>query len=86
MAGYGNFDHVINVLDAHLASRDYVCGDRFNMADVYVGSQIDWGLQFGTLPDRDSFIAYAERLRGRDAYRAAKAIDTAEIAEMEKQP
>lgn len=84
MAGYGNLDRVIDVLEAHLSDRDYVCGDRFTMADVYVGSQVDWGLQFGTLPDRDSFTAYAERLRGRDAYRAAKAIDTAEIEEMQR--
>ena len=54
------------------------------MADVYVGSHVDWGLQFGTLPRRDGFVAYAERMRGRDAYKAAKAIDTAEIEEMQR--
>ena len=53
-------------------------------ADLYVGSQVDWGLTFGTLPDREQFRAYAERLRSREAYKAAKAIDGAHIAKMQK--
>ena len=81
MAGFGNYDRTIDALDGWLAGRDYVCGDRFTMADVYVGSQIDWGLQFGSIPTRPAFEAYAARLRGRDAYKAAKAIDGKLIAE-----
>lgn len=80
MVGYGSFDATINTLDGHLANHLYVCGSRFTMADVYIGSQVDWGLQFNTLPQRDSFIAYAERMRARDAYQAAKAIDLELIA------
>jgi glutathione S-transferase len=53
------------------------------MADVYVGSQVDWGLQFGTIPARDGLAAYAERVRAREAYQAGKAIDNALIAEMQ---
>jgi len=45
---------------------------------------VDWGLQFGTIPERDSLTAYAERFRARDAYKAGKAIDNALIAEMQK--
>ena len=36
MFGYGNYDTAIDVLDKLLASRNYVCGDRFTAADVYV--------------------------------------------------
>lgn len=81
MAGFGNFDRTIDAIDGWLSQRDYVCGDRFTMADVYVGSQIDWGLQFGSIPTRPAFEAYAARLRERDAYKAAKAIDGQLIAE-----
>lgn len=77
MAGYGNFDLVIGVLDDFLGSRDYVCGDSFTAADVYVGSQIDFGLQFKTLEPTDNFSAYAQRLRERAAYKSAKKIDIA---------
>ncbi|KPL67029.1 glutathione S-transferase [Erythrobacter sp. SG61-1L] len=77
--GWGDIDVALGMLDTHLAGRDFVCGDRFTMADVYVGSQVDWGLQFKTFPETPAFMAYAERCRARDAYRAAKAIDNAQI-------
>lgn len=84
MAGFGSYDRTMDALDGWLSSHDYVCGNRFTMADVYVGSQVDWGLAFKSMPDRPSFNAYAERLRARPAYQAAKAIDNALIAEMQK--
>lgn len=80
MLGYGHFDLVVDALAGWLDSRDYICGDRFTAADVYVGAQVDWGLMFGTLPDRPAFSAYAGRLRARPAYIRAKAIDNALIA------
>jgi glutathione S-transferase len=83
--GFGDIDVALSMLEAHLATNDFVCGGRFTMADVYVGSQVDWGLQFKTFPDTAAFNAYAERCRAREAYQAAKAIDTAQIAEMQGQ-
>jgi glutathione S-transferase len=81
MAGYGSYEHAVAALEGALSGKDYVCGNRFTAADVYVGSQVDWGLQFGTLPTNPAFEAYAGRVRERDAYKAAKAIDGALIAE-----
>ena len=81
--GFGNYDRTIDTLDGWFAGRDYVCGSRFTMADVYVGSAVDWGMQFGTIPARDSLSAYAERMRAREAYQAGKAIDNALMAEMQ---
>ncbi len=78
--GYGHFDLVVDTLAGWLDSHDFVCGDRFTAADVYVGAQVDWGLMFGTLPERPAFSAYAERLRARPAYIRAKAIDNELIA------
>ena len=80
MAGFGTYDRMVDTLAGLVADRDYVCGDRFTMADVYVGSQVDWGLMFGSLPIRPEFSAYAERLREREGYKAAKAIDMDLIA------
>ncbi len=84
MAGWGNFERTINALEGHFEGADYVCGKRFTMADVYVGSAVDWGLTFGTMPPRPAFVAYADRLQARDAYKAAKAVDNALIEEMKK--
>jgi glutathione S-transferase len=80
MAGYGSYEHAVAALEGALSGKDFVCGNRFTAADIYVGSQVDWGLQFGTLPASQAFNIYAERLRERDAYKASKAIDGALIA------
>jgi glutathione S-transferase len=53
------------------------------MADVYLGSHVEWGLVFKSFPERASFTGYLERVRERPAYREAKAIDNALIAEMQ---
>lgn len=80
-AGFGSYDRVVDVLDALLQDRDYVCGERFTMADVYFGSQIVWGVGFKSLPARPSFAAYADRLTARPAWQQAKAIDDELIAQ-----
>jgi len=84
MFGYGSYDKVVSVLDDLFSRRNYVCGDRFTAADVYVGSAILWGTQFGTLPQRDSFARYADRLRSRDAYKSAAELD--DEAQVQLQP
>lgn len=76
MLGFGSFDRTMNAFETLMTGRDFVCGDRFTMADVYVGSQVDWGLGFGTIPSKPVFEDYAARLRERTAYKDAKAIDT----------
>ena len=86
MFGYGNFETVVSVLDDLLNSRDYVCGDRFTAADVYFGSQIMFPLQFGMLPERDSFLKYRDRLQVRNAYKRANEIDEKIIAETQAKP
>ena len=83
MFGYGNYDLAVNALADHLAKRDYVCGRRFNAADVYVGSAVMWGTQFGTLPKLNSFTAYADRVSQREAYRRGKDEDNQLIAEIQ---
>jgi glutathione S-transferase len=86
MFGYGNFDRVVAVLDELLSLRDYVCGDRFTAADVYVGSQIMFPMQFNMLPERDSFLKYRDRLQARPAYKRATEIDEKLIAETQAPP
>ncbi|PTQ65466.1 glutathione S-transferase [Sphingomonas sp. PP-CE-3G-477] len=80
MVGYGSFDAVVDVLERAISTHPYIAGDRFTAADVYVGSQILFGLQFGSLPKRDAFAAYAARLIERPAYKRAGELDDALIA------
>jgi glutathione S-transferase len=83
MVGYGSYDTVVDVLDAHVASHEFIAGDRFSAADVYVGSHLNWGTQFETLPKRDSFDAYLARILSRPAAVRAKEIDDKLRAEMQ---
>jgi glutathione S-transferase len=81
MAGYGSFDQVVEALETAVAGAGpWLLGDRFSALDVYLGSQIGWGLQFRSLPERDSFKAYASRLFQRPAAVRARELDDALIA------
>jgi len=86
MFGYGNFDRALAAVDELLSLRDYVCGDRFTAADVYVGSQLMFPMQFGMIPERESFVRYRERLQAREAYQRANQIDDRKAAEMGLSP
>ena len=79
--GYGSFDAAIDALELALKPGPYICGEQFTAADVYVGSQIGWGMMFGTIPKRPSFEDYFGRLSQRPAARRAREIDDALIAE-----
>ena len=76
--GYGSYEQTMDALELAAASASpWLLGERFSAADVYVGSQVDFGLAFKSIPERPAFTAWAERLRAREAYQRAKAIDDA---------
>lgn len=75
MAGYGSLADVLATLDGLLSAGDYVIGDRFTAADVYLGSHIGWGMQFGTIEKRPAFERYWQRVSQRPAAVRANEID-----------
>ena len=77
MAGYGNFDAAMDGLEAAVKGKRYIAGDRFSAADVYIGSQIGWGLMFNSIDKRPAFEVYWAGLCDRPAYLRAKEIDNA---------
>lgn len=77
--GYGSFDRMIGTLESTLAARDYLVGDSFSAADLYVGSQIGYGLMFGTLPASPALSAYWDRIKDRPARLRAASLDDAEL-------
>ena len=76
-AGYGSLESVVRALTGHLEANDYIADNRFTAADVYVGSQVGWGLQFKTIPANDTLQAYWNRIKDRPARLAAEAKDNA---------
>ena len=82
MVGYGSFEQTVDTLETAVkGAAPWLLGERFSAADVYVGSQVAWGLQFRTLPERPAFVEYAARLLGREAARRAAALDDALTAQ-----
>ena len=79
--GYGNFDKAIDTLEYATTRNPYIAGERFSAADVYVGSQIRFGLQFGTISGRPGIESYWARVGNRDAYIRAQEIDEAAAAD-----
>jgi len=86
MFGYGNYDLAIGTLEKALEGREYIAGDRFTAADLFVGANINFMLSFNLLEPRPAFTDYATRMTDRDAYRRAKDIDAKLIAEMTPTP
>ena len=84
MVGYGCFEDVMNALEVAVTSGAYVAGERFSAADVYFGSSIGWGLQFGSIEKRPAFQAYWDRLKDRPAAKRASEIDDALIMQQQQ--
>ena len=82
MFGYGSYDLAVDTLEKAVSAHDYIAGDRFTAADVYVGSAVGWGVMFGTLPKRQAFADYYARVSARDAYKRGNELDDALAAEM----
>ncbi|MCY4046528.1 MAG: glutathione S-transferase family protein [Candidatus Dadabacteria bacterium] len=72
MLGFGSYRATLDAIEGHLKGGEFVCRSGFSAADVYVGSQLIWGLRFGTVEPRQAFREYTDRLVRRDAYRRAE--------------
>ncbi len=73
--GYGSFAAVMDVMEDAVSHSPYLTGELFTAADIYFGSQIGFGLRFGSIDKRPAFKAYWERLKDRPALRRATEID-----------
>lgn len=75
MVGFGSYSETINAIEKALMPGPYICGAQFTAADVYLGSQLGWGMMFGTIEKRPLFEAYVGRLHARPAARQAHRIN-----------
>lgn len=75
MAGCGAYSDVMDTIEKALEANRYIAGDQFTAADVYIGSQLSWGLQFGTIEKRQRFVDYVANLKEREAYKRATQMD-----------
>lgn len=75
MAGCGAYSDVMGTLEQALNANRYVAGDQFTAADVYIGSQLAFGLRFGTIEKRQRFVDYLADVQDRPAYQRATQLD-----------
>jgi glutathione S-transferase len=66
--GFGSYGATIATLEKALLPGPYICGEQFTAADVYLGSQLGWGMMFGTIEKRPLFEDYVGRLYARPAF------------------
>ncbi len=83
MIGYGSFQDVMDTLEIAVSTNPFVAGQVFTAADVYVGSHIAWGLQFGSIEKRQAFVDYLARVSDRPAFQRAREKDDAAAAAMQ---
>jgi glutathione S-transferase len=73
MVGWGSYADVLGTLEHAIAPGPWILGERFSAADLYVGSQMGWGLMTKSLEPRPAFVAFVARIRERPAFQRAMA-------------
>jgi glutathione S-transferase len=84
MVGYGSQERALAALEDQLKRSEYIAGDRFTAADVYVGSHIGFGMMFGAIDKRPVFERYWALVGTRPAALKAREIDDKLVAEQRK--
>ena len=83
MFGYGNYDLAIGTLEKALTGKTFIAADHFTVADLFVGSNVNFMLRFNLLEPKPVFVDYVARMTDRPAYERARQIDGELIAQME---
>lgn len=77
-AGFGDFNRMIEVLEAAVRQGPWLLGENFSAADVLIGADLHYGVDiFKLVPERPVLRAYIDRCLERPALQRAKAIDAA---------
>jgi glutathione S-transferase len=84
MVGYGSQERTLAAVEDQLNRSEYIAGDRFSAADVYVGSHIGLGMMFGAIDKRPAFERYWALVGARPAALRAREIDDKLAAEQRK--
>jgi glutathione S-transferase len=76
----------MDALKLALGKGPFICGDQFTGVDVYLGSSLNWGMQFGTIEKRPKFEEYVQRLVARPAALRADQINEVRSQNQAAQP
>ncbi len=79
VVGFGTLATTLDALETQLERTRYLAGETFSAADVATGSQIGWGLRFGTIEPRPVLQTYWDRISIRPALQRANDADNAAL-------
>lgn len=80
-AGWGDYDAMLDTIEAAIGAGPWILGDRFSMADMILGGTVRYMLMVKMVEPRPAFVAYSERLAARPANKAAQAKNEAVVKE-----
>lgn len=83
MMGFGSYEDTMNALEIALSNGPFICGEQFTAVDVYLGSGLNWGMQFDNVEKRSSFEEYVQQLVARPAAKRANQINEDRIKNLE---
>jgi glutathione S-transferase len=79
-SGWGDYERALAALEGALSPGPWLFGEDFTAADLYLGSALGFGLQFGMIDKRPLFQRFAERAAARPAFQRAQDIEARELA------
>ena len=75
LVGYGTHGRMLDTLEGMLSQNEYVAGDQFSAADVYLAAQLQWNMMMTVIDERAAFVDYSRRMHARSACQRAEEID-----------
>ena len=81
---WGSFQSMLETLEAGVRGKEWLLGDQFTAADVFVGSNVHFGTMFGILPKEGPIAEYLARLAARPALKRALQLEEGWIAENDR--
>jgi len=80
-AGWGSFDHMMEVIEQALTPGPWLLGEQFTAVDVLLGVDLYFGQEvMQIVPHSPAIDAFLDRCRERPALHRAIAIDSGEVA------
>lgn len=65
--GYGTYKDTLDALETAITPGPFILGQQFSAADVYIASQIGWGLMTKGIEPRPTYLKYMEIVNQRPA-------------------
>jgi len=73
--GFGRLADMVGMIEAVVSEHEYLVGNRFSAADLYLGMELYWAMAAGAIEKRSALERYVARLRSRPAAIRAREID-----------